>query len=635
VVFLVLLFALFLGSGGVARADEAAPCPERIAAWVGRASRDIDVPIEARQCVPGIVLRLAPEGAPTLDVEVIARGPDANRAFEHAGKLGVSPRLEVPEFQDLPAPQRESFARLLAWLRAHEGEVAFGAVELPVSRDGAPRAAIFCVLVGLALAAIASRRRRVDRDDLLVGAALFAASLTVHLTLGPWGPFHVNGQGPLWILGAVASPHELLGYGNGYAAILGPLARALPGHEDTAIFAANAALSALFPLLVFALARSVGVVRGCAALVASVAAMDPVGVRFGATESYLPLLIALDGASALSLLLMVTSFERGARRGGLAWLGAAACFACASSQVHPVALLGVALAPLIALAAPGERSGRRRLAFLMTAAACIGLAALVGIVLGDTNVRGALLGETASHARTGSAAALMAVVVIGAAVVARSATRARWLVPGAAAHVLAGLATMGAFGQSRLWQNAYLHLYALVPLVLVAALLPTSFAPRRISRLIALVAAMTLLSAACPVTWRRTTEHEEARWLRRELASLPADCRVAFVQSEGRGVMFLPLYDPARLVRLLGADVGTASALPGDTCTYYVHTSLCETREARDACEAVEHAMSLEAVSETSFEPRPSADARTYEDDAVHDVLSRVTNRWSKGGSNP
>jgi hypothetical protein len=486
------------------------------------------------------------------------------------------------------------------------------------------------LLLGIALVALAAGLAPTDRRDLSVGGALAGVALAVRLTLGPWGPFHVNGQGPFWILGAVSSPEILRSYGTGYAAIFGPIGRAFPGAPDTAIFATNAVLSALFPPIAFALARSVGVARERAAIVAAVAVLDPVAIRFGATESYLPILIALDAATQLSLVRAVASWTSGSRGRSAAWLGAAMCLACTSAEIHPLALVNAALSPLIVTAASGESRVRRGLSFLVLTAACVAAGAFAGILLGDVPFGEALHSRTGQHAWDAHAAVPLAFTLLVAFfALRRIPAGARRILPSALAHVLAALGTMSGFSQSRLWLHAYLHLYGLVPLVLVSALLPELGVLRRRPAVASALGVFALLgaSAACPVVWQRTTEQEEYRWLRGVLGSLPPSSRVAFVQSAERSVMFIPLYDSRRLVRLHAGDPGSVGRLAGDDSAYYIHTSLCETAPGRAACDSVESALRLEAESEATFPAKPSYDGLPYVESRVHDVVFRIRNR--------
>src|SRR5262245_14155766 len=85
------LFALV----AIAPRARAAPCAAETTAWIEAAARAIERPISAVQCYPGLArIRLAPAGAPPLDVE-IAEPPGP--AFRRAGRLRVSPIVEIAD----------------------------------------------------------------------------------------------------------------------------------------------------------------------------------------------------------------------------------------------------------------------------------------------------------------------------------------------------------------------------------------------------------------------------------------------------------------------------------------------------------------------------------------------------------
>jgi hypothetical protein len=623
----LLVLATWLGFAKVALALEGPPCPPRAVEWALRASSETGVRIAPLRCGSSMLVRITFEDGPPLVVE-LSRAADP--AFEHAGSIGVSPHLEVEDFKTLPGPEREGFARLVAWLKDHESDVDLGGSGMGPRSTGriARHAALVSLAFALLLAVVATARERPPRADVVAAGALFVGTLAVRLWLGPWGPFHINGQGPLWILAAATSPNELAAYGSGYPALFGPIAHAFSEAPDTAIFAANATLSALFPALLFALARTVGVAQGPAAWVAALASADPVAIRFGATESYLPVLLAEIVGSTCLFVLFVRDWTHPQRFRALASLAAAMALVCSSVEVHPVALLPVALAPLLSLAAPCDMRAPRRVAFALVCVAAAASSALLGLTLSQTNVLEAFHAHGTGLTRGGPTLVLTAGALVFGYALARLAPRVRWLVPAGFASVVGALVTVGAFRQAPLWEASYLHLFAIAPLVLVSEMLRglpklfTSPAPAAAAALIALGT-----SAACPVVSRRTTEHDEYVWLRRELRSLDPGCRVAFVEARGRAVFFPPLFDPERLLRLRDDDSALQGKLAGQACAYYLHSSLCETEEGRPACDRFESELALEPRSRAHFRAKPSYEDQRYERATIEDVLYRVVSK--------
>ena len=99
------------------------------------------------------------------------------------------------------------------------------------------------------------------------------------------------------------------------------------------------------------------------------------------------------------------------------------------------------------------------------------------------------------------------------------------------------------YNQSALWQESYDRLYLVLPAVAFAALVPA-----RLWRSTAFVAgaaavvALGWVSVGRSIVAARTTDHLEYRWLRQQLAELPADCRIIHVGSAGTRNLVLPTY---------------------------------------------------------------------------------------------
>ena len=215
--------------------------------------------------------------------------------------------------------------------------------------------------------------------ELWLIAAIVTAAAIARLMWGMWGPLHVNGQGPLWIRGAL-EPDALLSYGPGYSELFGWLAH-VGGAPDRAIFALNALLSAMSPALLYAAARLVGVQRGGALAAAVVLAADAVTIRTAASELYIWPLIALVLAVQVSLGVFVQAqLRRDALAAGLA-LGAAGLFGAAAARIQAVGYLPLAVSPLVVLFAARPEAWRARIGLAVEAAAAIG--AIVVLTSGE------------------------------------------------------------------------------------------------------------------------------------------------------------------------------------------------------------------------------------------------------------
>ena len=630
---LFALLLVLLAFPATARAQDAgARCSAKVEAWVADAGRAAGIPVHAVFCgAERVVLRLEPQGAAPLDVDV-THTPE--RAFRRSGSLGVSPILEVDDFQDVPAARREPFERLMQWVDQHQDEVTFGTgavrpeLRAEVEHVGAPPGFAWLVPAALVLAFVARPRpRRVEPGALRAALALVAVALALRLLFGAWGPFHINGQGPLWILAAAVDPAEAGAYGPGYAELFSPLVRHAPFAPDHVIFAANAALSALLPGLLFGVVRLTGVDRRRALIAGLVLALDPVSIRLAATESYVTPIAALTALASLLALAAAGAAARSPRRA--ACLALAAGLACAqAARIHPVAWIPVALAPLAAVAVASRPPGMR----VLLALGATSIAGATVVLTSAPQLLDTYAGMLTSRTMAASwiwphlepAPALAAIGVL--LLVARP--RAPLLAGALAALALAS--TRHNYGQSALWQASFDRLYLVPLLAAAAALIPFPFARTRIFVPAAALVLLALFARhGTSVVQGRTTEHEEYRWARRWLSTLPPSCRVVYVGVAGIRTLFLPTYVAPRraggVIRLDGrAPIPRLGILGAPGCNYYVRTSLCTSAEGRPVCADVERQLALEPVERAVFAAAPSYDGLPYDREEVESSIARA-----------
>src|SRR5262249_9443801 len=139
-----------------------------------------------------------------------------------------------------------------------------------------------------------------------------------------------------------------------------------------------------------------------------------------------------------------------------------------------------------------------------------------------------------------------ALMVLGVLLLA-ARPRAPLLVGALAA--LALVSTRHNYGQNALWQASFDRLYLVPLLAAAAALIPFPLARTRIFVPAAALVLLALFVRYAPsVVQGRTTEHEEYRWARRWLSTLPPSCRVAYVGAAGLRTLFLPTYVAPRRV---------------------------------------------------------------------------------------
>lgn len=606
-----------------ARADASSPCGAAVTAWVARAGAECGDAVEPVSCrAGGAALRLQPAGVPPVDIDVAEPPGDA---FFHAGRLRVSPMLDVPDYAQVPAAQREAIARLVRWLSAHESEVTFVEHATPLARFGAAWLGPWLLLSALGVAGAAAwlDRGRIARREWGSVAVVFAVALGLRLALGVWGPLRVNGFGPLWITGAALDRAVLSAYGPGYAEVFGTVARFAPRAPDTAIFIANAVLSASLAAFVFALARAFGGSSRAALLSATVLAVDAASIRVAASESYFVVIEALTAAAALATAAALRRFAAGARVSPTLW-GACAALLCAqAARVHPCAWVPISLVPLAALAAdaPGVRARGRILALLLAAAI---VAAAVLLTSGKVLV---LVVHDTLAWRPRSFARELAVAVLLTAPLALFVRPRRIVLP-AAAWLLALAATRGVYGQSPDWQSSYDRLFAAIPLIAVCTCIPDRWLRARAGLAVSGVGLLALLAFAVRDLRRRTTDQLEYSWLRPHLDALAPGCRVTWVGRAGSRVLALAEY---RVAATPGGprpmrQVYSAADVPSG-CVRYYRSSLCSSVEGRPACDAVERSLKLAPLASTSFPALPSNLGLPYDRASVEVAWFEVEGR--------
>jgi hypothetical protein len=483
--------------------------------------------------------------------------------------------------------------------------------------------------VALVLVAVAVwRGERPAARELWLAGAMTVGAAAARLACGLWGPLHINGQGPLWIRGALEHG-ELMSYGPGYFELFAWLAR-LSATPDRAVFAANALLSALSPAMLYATARLAGVTQGGALAAAAVLAADAVTVRTAASEGYFsPLILLVLGVQA-ALALGVRARARRDRLAAGISLAAACLLAAAAARIHPAGYLPLMLSPLVVLGAARPAAWRLRVAYAVGAGAAIGATVLLSS--GDTVIAALHASPTANSAfagfdpRNGDLLLALLVLVYGLS---------RWAKPpwmpvlGVFSLVLM-LATRSTFGQHPLWELCYERLFWPGVLLGAAPLLPRRMQGWHWALGSAAVGAAALLVPALPHLDSRTTEQSEYRFLQEVLRDMPPGCTLAAVGRAGKRVWNIPSYLLPRhsvdqtpyLIVERPPDLRDA-VVSGD-CLLYVRSSLCTSAEARPLCESLEREIRLERVASRVFQAAPSYVDLPYDRPEVEVVVFRV-----------
>ncbi len=558
----------------------------------------------------------APDAIPLGDADATAMPRAAEMLRGVRGMLVGIAAVLLAALALVPHPALPWAAVLLALALVAAG--AIGPLGAGIDPGGpwlVPLAAVLVLVAG-------RERRPLDPLDRRGALVLGAGALLLRLAFGAWGPLHVNGYGPLFILAAAREPERIAHYGPGYLELFAPVAALLPQQPDRAVFVTNALLSALLAPLAYGLARLLGLPRIVAAAAGVLVALDPVAIRMAVTPSYLPVLILLCAAAAACLLLGARALDdRAPWRGAGAWLAAGLLLAQAV-RTHPSAWGVAATVPAVLLA--GARPWSRALAQAAAAALCCAgvIVATSGGVLLD--VFGNIRAGTIMRPQAPPALQPLAWLAVGAAAYALLARHRRLVVPAGCA-LAALLLTRHGYAQSWIWQQAYDRLYLLMPLLALAALLPAALARARVLLATAAVAlAGVWLYAGLPIITARTTDHYEYRWMRRQLQSVPAGCRISYVALAGERSLVLPTYvGPERSAVLIDprAPHTIEAALAPADCHIHIRPSLCASPEGRELCDAIAGQLSLAPVARATFPAIPSSRHLSYDSDPVEAVI--------------
>ncbi len=472
------------------------------------------------------------------------------------------------------------------------------------------------------LVAVVARDHRPSRAELALLSVLFTGAAVARLLAGIWGPLHVNGQGPLWVRGALSAPVLAVTYGPGYFELLSWVARLAPA-PDRAVFAANALLSAVSPVLLYATARAAGVAMAGALGAALLLAADSVLIRTAATEAYFSPIAALLLAVQLALALGVRADARRDRTAAALAALAAALFGAAAARIHPVAYLPLAITPLVAFGA-AQRDARRRIVRAAIAALAVGGGVLA--TSAQSIVNALRSSPMTSHALTALTARdwQLLLALLAAVVVLHRWMRPPWLPLVGVAALGLMLATASSFLQHPVWQLAYRRLFW--PGMLLGA---APVWPRRLSAPVAIgaaaAAAAVLAIGVAPDLRVLTTEQLEYAFLRGSLRDRPADCTIAAVTRAGARLWEIPSYlAPGNGTQRGVEREGDLETAPGE-CLLYVRSSLCSSAEAREVCESIERNAQLEPLATRVLPAAPSYADLPYDRPQVDVAVFRVT----------
>ncbi len=632
------------GDGGAPTTPRSDPtCRAPVVEWAARCSAQQGITIASLQCPEERVALVDLRGEPELRVEMRY---GASQGFRQVGQWALSPVGNFADWEQVDPRMREGFDKITACVRASGDFGGGGAMRAPQRRLQQPNTpttgdSVPWLLLGALACALASlwpvRRSSRARRRVLLGGALALATLALRYLLFPGLFFHQNGQGPLWVSVLLSPQHHP--YGPGFRAVFGWL-RWCSHNPDQALFFVQGVLASLSVPCAAFVARRLGASRGLAFALAFAVAIDPMLGRLSRSESYygvgaslLFLAIALLASSLTALRVRSAGFL-------LPVLGAALILA-QHELVHPIGWVASALCPAVLLLGPGH--WRRRVLRTVVGTLIIGAVLAVAAVPSMLAVLRSAFGAqwTGGSQAVGGFRQVDAVLpyaaIIGVVAVGGTRSKLRSVlnvsVMVVALVALVGADAVGAASPPRWVHLAYFRLYAPIMVVVAAAML--TGLPRNRQQVRAMAAAVALL--ALLVSWRTwssatraPTDALEQQALLRWRSELPAG-QIMYLERVGQHVQMLPFYRGVVGVGLspvlLRAGEFTEDFSRQSGARFYVHTSLCSTREGRATCQRVEQRYQMTRLHEVVLPATPSMTYLSYDAPRVRVALYRVDGR--------
>lgn len=448
------------------------------------------------------------------------------------------------------------------------------------------------------------------RRHLLVGGLVALAAATWLARSLAFAPafFHANGQGPGWIAFATEGLGSELRYGPGYPEVFGGATRWFPGEPERGVFLLQTLFAATVPVSAWVVARCSGARARWACLIALALALDPAGVRVGASESY-------EGVIGAGLLAAGALVAWSARRRVAAWrlewgaVAGAGALVAVVARVHPVAWVAAATLPAVALA------GRARTVGALASALVI--AGLTAVVSGPALVavlRGPLAAQYAGSMPATPTPLLLPVAAL--AVGAWAVRRRRVAALGLGCTLLA-YELGDRMGTPNPWVTlATLRLFTPALLACLLRAVPAQRGAAWGPRAWALLALAGHGLVTGPSVLRLPTDALEARWLVAARGRLAAGSTVTGLQRSSSHVVALPFHGAATRGIHLVEDLAHA--------TYYVHTSACSGGDGAERCRELEARATLELVDRVVLPARLSLRQAAYASPEVEVALYRV-----------
>ncbi len=601
---------------GRAWAEVGSGCRAAQNEWVSRCAATHGFDVHAYACPPGaLIVRVASD--PPMRFEL---SREADRGFVQAAGVAISPIGNFARWSDQPLPHRQALQHLTQCVET-DPTLAVPQGQLTPHTAAPTKAAprhhadsrsdehqqppLPWLLLGACICIFFSQRSwpvhdRLPRREWMMAIGLCLATMLVWVVRQPFGFFHQNGHGGLWVEYALNGHPGLAAYGPGYRELFGWVANIRPEVADRVVFAAQLLLASLSPLSLWILARAVGLSLLPTATVAAFATFDPLWARLATSESYFTAILSLLLLAA-AVLARCTHKDFALRQAG-GWLGCigAGLLVAQAARIHPLAWIPAATVPAVVLAARGSW---RRTIFATTL-----IAATVAVCAGPAiyNLLEGTLGQAWMPSLAFASGPPVALAILIPCVTAlvgfkrwqrhRGSSQAgvepRLLVLCALLLPLLvyiiGL-TNFVRGDALWFRTAYVYLF--VP-ALVALTFRLVSGQRGVAAVLALAAigATQLRAGEITVFATDVVETNLVRQWRDTTELLPRDQPLYYLGRAGPRGLVLPLYARPLVTRLAAKDLADTQIPAG---TLYYRSSLCATPDGRDPCRVFEHAHRL------------------------------------------
>ena len=428
----------------------------------------------------------------------------------------------------------------------------------------------------------------------------------------------------MWVEGAALLELPRM-YGPGYAQFLHPFTLLWPQRPDLALFAGNVLVSALLPLLVLGVGRSLGLNRWKSLALALTAVLSPLFIRFSASEGYFSLILLFAIASLLAWMQAVPALRNRSFVKATLFALAGSLLASQGLRTHPTAWPAIAVELTVVSAHPAWKKWWHRILGVFA----VGFVTLcVSFLVSGETLLFTLQQVTQDRGQGGYGLrwmlqftlqhGLVAIVLLLAFLLNR---RHRWLNLPALLALLFMVLLREQYHHSSVWKAHFEHLYFIWILIPVIASIPDRFQRTWTVPLPGVLVAALVMFQLGLDPFAPNTDELEYRFLAQELSKQPSTCGIANPNNHNRGVSNVPLYvssdghprnDRFYFVNAPEDLDSLSQELP---CVLYVESSFCSRNDfnLQPMCRQLATYPEMTVVAETTVPNRPTTTLYGYD----------------------